>query len=128
MKIFKGTKIYSMLTGSCPVCQEESMYLEDNPYKISSILKMHERCSNCGLKYKIEPSFFFGAMYVSYGLNVALAIATFIISHVFLGAGLLPCFFAIIGSLLVLMPVTLRMSRSIWINIFKNYNKNFAKA
>jgi hypothetical protein len=64
----------------------------------------------------------------SFGLNVALAIATFIISHVFLGAGLLPCFFAIIGSLLVLMPVTLRMSRSIWINIFKNYNKNFAKA
>jgi hypothetical protein len=44
---------------------------------------MKENCSHCGLRYQIEPSFFYGAMYVSYGLNVALGIAAFIVSFIF---------------------------------------------
>ena len=68
MELFKGTRIYSILTGYCPVCHEESMYKESNPYKLGSIFKMQERCSHCQTKYKIEPSFFYGAMYVSYAV------------------------------------------------------------
>jgi hypothetical protein len=48
---------------------------------------MHDNCSHCGLKYQIEPSFFYGAMYVSYGLNVA-GIAAFIISFIIFGYSL----------------------------------------
>lgn len=124
MDLFKGTKIYSIVTGTCPVCQEESMYVENNPYKLSSIFKMHERCKNCGLKYVIEPSFFFGAMYVNYGLNVGIAIITFLISYLIVGLSVLESFFALIGMLIILIPVALRLSRNIWINIFKKYNKN----
>ncbi len=76
----KGFKLYSILTGTCPKCQNESMYLDKNLLHLGKILKMNENCSHCGLKYQIEPSFFYGAMYVSYGLNVAVGIATFIIS------------------------------------------------
>ena len=90
--MLKGTKIYSIFTGTCPVCQEESMYIEDNPYKLGSVYQMHERCSNCGTKYKIEPSFFYGAMYVSYGVGIAFAVAAFIIAYVFLKATLLASF------------------------------------
>ena len=123
----KGTKIYSILTGSCPRCQEESMYQASNPYALSQIFKMHERCSHCALKYKIEPSFFYGAMYVSYGLGVALAVATFIISYFFIGLSRLESFFAITGTLIVLMPVILRLSRNIWINFFFHYDAQKAK-
>ena len=77
----KGSKLNSILTGTCPRCQNESMYLDKNPLHFSKILKMHENCSHCGLKYQIEPSFFYGAMYVSYGLNVALGVAAFVISY-----------------------------------------------
>ena len=66
----KGSKLNSILTGSCPKCQNESMYLDKNMLHLTKILKMNENCSHCGLKYQIEPSFFYGAMYVSYGLNV----------------------------------------------------------
>ena len=79
--MLKGYKIYSILTGACPVCHEESMYKENNPYKLKHIHDMHERCSNCGTKYQIEPSFFYGAMYVSYALGVAIAVATFMITY-----------------------------------------------
>lgn len=127
MKFLKGHKLYSILTGTCPVCHEESMYKEKNPYKLNRIFKMHERCSNCGTKYKIEPSFFYGAMYVSYAVGVAFAVAAFIITYIFFGGGLLASFWAIIGTLVLFMPVIMRLSRNIWINFFMNYRKNAGK-
>jgi len=65
----KGNKLQSVFLGSCPKCQGESMYKDQNPYHLGRVYKMSEKCSKCGFKYKIEPSFFFGAMYVSYGLG-----------------------------------------------------------
>jgi hypothetical protein len=38
----KGSKLYSILTGTCPKCQNESMYLDKNPLHLNKILKMHE--------------------------------------------------------------------------------------
>jgi uncharacterized protein (DUF983 family) len=84
----KGSKLYSILTGSCPKCHEESMFKNSNPYALSELMDMHETCSNCGTKYKIEPSFFYGAMYVSYGVGIAFAVAAFVISFVFLKANI----------------------------------------
>ena len=100
----------------------ESMYVDKNLLHIGSILKMHEKCSHCGLKYQIEPSFFYGAMYVSYGLNVAVGIATFIVTYLFFGADIQTSFIAIIVSLIVLFPIVLRWSRNIYINMFVSYD------
>ncbi|KIA87479.1 DUF983 domain-containing protein [Flavobacterium sp. AED] len=118
----KGSKLYSILTGTCPKCQNESMYLDKNPLHIDKVLKMHENCSHCGLKYQIEPSFFYGAMYVSYGLNVGVGIAAFIIAFVIFGSSLKVAFIAIIASLILLFPFILRLSRNIYINMFVSYD------
>ena len=120
----KGNKLYSIFTGSCPRCHRESMYVENNPYHLGSLFKMHDRCSHCGLKYKMEPSFFYGAMYVSYGLGVALSVAAFVISVLFFGTGLVSSFIVIVITLVVLMPVIMRWSRNIWINLFVKYDAN----
>ena len=120
----KGTKLYSILTGSCPQCHQESMYVEKNPYNLKELYHMNEKCSQCGLQYKIEPSFFYGAMYVSYALTVAIGVAAFIISKVFIGLGLIESFVAIILSLIVLMPITARIARNIYINMFVGYKPN----
>ena len=77
----KGSKIYAMITGCCPKCHEESMYIDGNPFNVMKIYAMHDKCSHCGQVYKIEPSFFFGAMFVSYGLGVGIGIITFLIAH-----------------------------------------------
>ena len=121
----KGSKLNSILTGSCPKCQEESMYLDKNPYHLSNPLKMNDTCSHCGTRYKIEPSFFYGAMYVSYGVGIAFGVAAFVISHLFLGTNLKVSFIAIIATLIFFMPVIMRLSRNIWINIFIHYDKNW---
>ncbi|MBT2159793.1 DUF983 domain-containing protein [Zobellia barbeyronii] len=120
----KGNKLYSILTGSCPKCHEESMYEDKNPYHLGKIFNMHERCSICGTKYKIEPSFFYGAMYVSYGVGIAFAVAAFVISFLFIGATLVHTFIAIVGTMIVFMPLIVRLSRNIWINFFIHYDPN----
>jgi Zn-dependent protease with chaperone function len=66
-------------------------------------------------------------MYVSYGLNVAVGIAAFIISHVFIGLDLIPSFIAIIGALIITFPFVLRWARNIYINMFVSYDPNAAK-
>ena len=119
----KGNKLYSILTGTCPVCHEESMYKDDNPYHVSKLFDMHERCSNCHTKYKMEPSFFFGAMYVSYGVGIAFAVPAFVIPYFFLNVSLLNTFFIIVATLFVFLPLIVRLSRNIWVNLFFNYDK-----
>jgi len=123
----KGSKLNSILTGSCPKCQNESMYSDKNPLHLTKVLKMNENCSHCGLKYQIEPSFFYGAMYVSYGLNVAVGIAAFIVSFVFFGASIEQSFLAIVISLIVLFPFVLRLSRNLYINMFVSYDPGAGK-
>lgn len=120
----KGSKLNSILTGSCPKCQKESMYLDKNPLHLTKVLKMNENCSHCGLKYQLEPSFFYGAMYVSYGLNVAIGIAAFIVSFVFFGTTIEQSFLTIVITLIVLFPFILRLARNLYINMFVSYNPN----
>ena len=103
------------------------MYFDNNPYKLNTVLKMHENCSHCGLKYQIEPSFFYGAMYVSYGVNVAIGIASFVITYVFLKLSLAASFIAIIVALIVLSPIVLRWSRNMYINMFVSYDPEYKK-
>lgn len=120
----KGSKLNSILKGTCPRCQNESMYEDKNPLHLTKVLKMNESCSHCGLKYQIEPSFFYGAMYVSYGLNVGLGIAAFIISYVFLNSSIEASFIAIVVTLVILFPFVLRWSRNIYINMFVSYDQS----
>lgn len=103
------------------------MYVDRNPYNLRNLYKMHETCSHCGLHYQLEPSFFYGAMYVSYGITVAVGIATFIISKVLIGLELTQSFIAIIIALILTMPVTARLARNIYINMFVSYDKDAVK-
>lgn len=73
----------------------------------------------------IEPSFFYGAMYVSYAITVVIFVAIFIITNVFIGLGILESFAAILIASVVLMPINMRLSRILWINLFVSYDKNY---
>ena len=123
MKFLKGTKINSILTGSCPVCQNESMYSIKNPYSLTTTLKMQDCCSQCGTKYQMEPSFFFGAMYVSYPVGLFFAGCAFVLSYLVFNFNLIITYGIIVVTMIVLLPIVLRLSRNIWINFFMSYGK-----
>ena len=126
MNFLKGTKLYSIINGSCPVCHNKSMYKEPNPYAISKLFEMHERCSSCRTKFKIEPSFFYGAMYVSYPVGVIFAVIAFVLSYMVFDLSLITTYIIIVIEMVLLLPVIIRLSRNIWINIFLNYKKDVA--
>lgn len=125
--IKKGTKLYSIIYGACPKCHGESMYMTKNPYVLTDTLKINQQCSHCKTKYRLEPSFFYGSMYVSYGVGIVFAFAAFVISYLILDSSLNVSFLSIIGTLVVFGPVIMRLSRNIWINLFMHYDKALSK-
>ncbi|EDP71613.1 hypothetical protein FBALC1_03977 [Flavobacteriales bacterium ALC-1] len=124
--IKKGMKLYSILFGACPKCHQESMYTVKNPYVLSDTLKINERCSHCNTKYRMEPSFFYGSMYVSYGVGIAFAVTAFVISYLIFESSLTIAFIAIVLTLVGFMPIIMRLSRNIWINLFMSFDKELA--
>ncbi|MBV7269861.1 DUF983 domain-containing protein [Winogradskyella luteola] len=125
--IRKGMKLYSILFGACPKCHKESMYTVKNPYVLSDTLKINDNCSHCNTKYRMEPSFFYGSMYVSYAVGIAFAVAAFVISYLMFESSITVAFISIILTLIGFMPVIMRLSRNIWINLFMSYDKELAK-
>ncbi len=119
----KGTKIYSIINNKCPRCQEGDFFKHQLTYAPKKVTELHKNCPNCNLKYMIEPSFFYGAMYVNYGITVGLSIITFLITSLIFGASLLQYFAVIFIVLVILTPINLRLSRILWINIFIEYEK-----
>lgn len=117
----KGTKLYSIINFKCPKCHEGDFFVEKGSFRLKNITKIHDNCPNCNLKYMLEPSFYYGAMYVAYGLSVAISILTFVITNLIFNFELLESFLAIILILIGSTPFSLRLSRAIWINIFVGY-------
>ncbi|WP_299162333.1 DUF983 domain-containing protein [uncultured Tenacibaculum sp.] len=119
----KGSKLYSIFKSKCPRCHEGEFFKYGVSFNPKKITTLHDNCPKCNLKYMMEPSFFFGAMYINYGIAVALFVAIFIIAKVLIGLSILKSFILIIILSLLLTPINLRLSRIIWINIFVSYDK-----
>lgn len=119
----KGTKIYSIINNKCPKCHQGDFFKHKLTYAPKKITELHKNCPNCNLKYMIEPSFFYGAMYVNYGVTVGLSIVVFLIASLIFGASLLQSFAVIFIALVLLTPFNLRLSRILWINMFITYEE-----
>jgi len=120
----KGTKLHSILFNKCPKCQEGDFFVNNHFFHFKKLLHLHNNCTHCNLKYMMEPSFYFGAMFVNYGLTVGISILVFLATHFLFAFNLLQSFIAIVVILAIFSLHTLRLSRIIWINIFVNYRKD----
>lgn len=121
----KGSKLFSILKFKCPHCQEDNFFKSRNPYNIKSMSEIHERCPNCNEKNSLEPGFYYGAMYVSYGLGCA-HIITFWVAKVILEVEIeFWNFIILVGTALTAMtPLYYALSKIIWANLFFQYKPN----
>ncbi|WP_396638325.1 DUF983 domain-containing protein [Maribacter sp. R77961] len=123
----KGSKLYSILFLKCPRCHQGE-FLEANPYKLSNFNKVKVRCPKCELKYSMEPSFYTGSMYVSYGVGIAVAVAVYVLTLIFgLSLKISTLFILIVSALILTGPYIAAVSKSIWANIFFKYDKKIAE-
>lgn len=119
----KGSKMYSVLHGKCPVCQEGDVFESKQIYNLRKFDKMPDNCPNCGHKFEIEQGFWYGAMYVSYGFTVALSVAVFLITYLIYPEASSGLYIGLItGAVILVAPITYRMSRLVWMNMFSRFD------
>ena len=119
--------ISSILGHTCPRCRKGRLFTVRNPYRLKYLQTMPEQCEVCGQDFRIEPGFYFGASYVSYALNVAWLIPTFLFIRFVLGQTYQTFLIFMFVMLAVLVPVLFRLSRSVWIHMFVKYRPEYEK-
>ncbi len=83
---------------------------------------MNAYCPCCGQSFEPEPGYYYGAMYVSFGFNVAIFIVSMLVLSQFVEEITLAMLIGVIAVVVVgLLPVVFRLSRVLWINIFIRY-------
>lgn len=121
-------QLNALLQMKCPRCRCGNMF--ESPTLSTSFMKMNPTCSECGLNYEIEPGFYWGAMYVSYGITCAIMI---IVGGLVLLLGNNPDTWvyltSIIGTFIVASPFTYRISRVLMLHLFSpiKFDARYAK-
>ncbi len=128
--LYEPSKGMSLLKCKCPQCQSGKMFTHPF-YDLKNFTNMNASCPVCNLKFEIEPGFFWGAMYISYGFSVALMLiiggAILLLSSG--EANFWMYIIPIISSFILFTPFSYRYSRVIMIYVFSpiRFNPELAK-
>lgn len=122
-----GEIFYSVAANKCPRCHSGQVFVSNNPYDLHKGLSMYENCSHCHLKYEAEPGYFYGAMYVSYALTVGYGVLSWLVFWLINGTVGLELLWFLLASWIILIPVTFRWSRTLWMNFFTRFQPSMKK-
>ncbi len=95
-------------------------------------MQMHDHCPVCGQATDLEVGFYYGTGYVSYAVTIGLSIITFFLWWAIIGVSINDNrVFYWLGFntflLIVLQPVLMRFSRTLWLSWFVKYDENWEK-
>ncbi|HRH65364.1 MAG TPA: DUF983 domain-containing protein [Bacteroidia bacterium] len=119
-----------ILSMKCPACREGKIFVDPNPYHLSKMGHMHERCSACGENFRHEPGFYFGAAYVSYGLMVGFLIFIGLLYYLVfreIGDHMIRLLLIGFASAMLIAPLIFRYSRIIYLYIIVRYKGKVKK-
>lgn len=114
----KRNLLFALLSSRCPNCHEGKIFTSSNPYNLKVLASMPEQCPVCKLDFKPETGFYWGALYISYGLSVMLSIALFIAMYLLWGWLVWQFILTDAVLLIFLAPVLLRFSRVLWMYLW----------
>ncbi len=117
----------ALLQTRCPQCRKGEIF-KSAAYNLPHYTEMHEKCPHCGLTFEKEIGFFYGAMFISYALNVAVVVSVFLAVYLLLGNPDLWIYIsAILIATFVLLPLNFRYSRALMLYLFGGikYQKDF---
>lgn len=88
---------------------------------------MPDKCPVCRQSFQVEPGFYYGAMYLSYGLAVLIALPLFVLQFALFDLEFLHAVSGIVFVLILATPYLFRLSRALWINLFVHYDPDAAR-
>lgn len=120
--MFLLRRILAIIKMRCPRCEQGKLFINPNPYNLKDLTKMPKQCECCGQLTQPETGFYYGAMYVSYALCIAISFGNYFLFELVLGFS--GARFLIINTLVLLLlwPVIFRYARVIYFYIFVRYN------
>lgn len=107
--------IVRVLKLKCPKCGEGDLFCNKNVYKYKGFFDMPKECPVCKQDFQVEPGFYYGAMYASYGFTVAITITVYVAMQIF---GFYSLFSFLVADTIVLLatlPYIIKVSRSFWL-------------
>lgn len=78
---------------------------------------MHNRCEHCGMDFRQEPGFYFGAAIMSYVLQVIMIFPAYFFCLFTFDISVERFIFVVAIMLILAAPVNFRVSRILWINL-----------
>ncbi|WP_020529506.1 DUF983 domain-containing protein [Flexithrix dorotheae] len=113
-------KFGAIITCKCPNCRQGDMFQYSLLGNLPKFNKLHDTCPKCSYSFHPEPGFYYGAMYFSYGFNVAIMVSIFIIAQIFFQPTLIQLLIAVIVPTILFVPVNFRLSRALMLHLFGN--------
>lgn len=105
----------SIMDMKCPKCREGDLFI-NNTLSFQKPFDMPKQCPNCKLNYMPEPGFYFGAMFISYGVSIVFSLSL-CLSLVFYFEWSVNAAMALLIFISVLSYIwVFKISRSLWIH------------
>lgn len=122
----KPNLFYSIFSCKCPGCRKHSMFI-GKTFDFNNLGKVYKVCPNCGTDLYIEIGFYWGAMYLAWGISAMIALCQFLLYHVVFKFEFLTTIITFIIVQLLISPYIYRLSKSLWVHIVVRYKgkKNF---
>ena len=111
----------SVFDMTCPKCRTGGLF-ETPTFSFQKPFEMLNRCPHCNQKYMLEPGFYFGAMFISYGITGWLCLAIVGGCMLVFGMNVWTSFGLLILICAILYVWFFRISRSIWIHGWVKYD------
>ncbi len=116
MQKISSTK--ALLDCKCPRCRQGDLF----QLPLNKFLKnrsMYNKCTVCNLAFEPEPGFYYGAMFISYAVSVAVSITSGLVLYNFFNdPDIWIYLLTVLFFMLLLSPLTYRYSRSLMLHIF----------
>jgi len=113
-----SSKLKAAINARCPQCHEGRLF-KFKWWNVFNFSQMEENCSECGMRYEVEPGFFFGAMYISYAITVGIMlVGGIVIYNGFNDPDAMGYVVPITVISLLLVPFNYRAARVIFIHLF----------
>jgi len=131
-KDVKPALLLSVFGNKCPRCRRGALYANKGAFRFKGLMKMNEQCPVCGQSFEMEPGFYYGTNLISYALAILLSVVSLIAWIAIIGVSLQDKrFLWWIGVnavlLIILQPLLMRLSRTIWLTFFVPYSSRWAE-
>ncbi len=126
----KTSRFSAIVNAKCPKCRRGNIF-SGSLYGLN-FQRTNEYCSHCGMRFEIEPGYFYGAMYVSYVFVVAEMLIVGLLTFLITGNDKSPWLYigTILISILLLTPLNYRYSKVFLLHFLTpkvKYNPDYDK-